>query len=1077
MTRPEQWLAVAGEVLGLSVDELAGRYAAGSFLALGGSSLGAIELLSLGQRRLAATVDAARLLGPEPLARVLLDAVPHRETSPAPDTRPDRELLPGQRPMLAAHLAGADRPYHLMFTLECGRRLDPDRVARALAELVAGNSSLRTMFVADGPNQARRVLPPTVRPRLVHQHLSGPDPVHAVHQLYGPASAELLRPFERPPVVFVLSRAGDGDLLTMVVHHVLVDGWSIGVLWRQFVTLYEGGAASFTQQPDQIAAQDGQEAATGRVAARVEGAPTVVVLPTDRRRPAQFDGLGARLVFELDAESARAVEALAARCQVTVTTVVLAAWALVIARRTGQDDLLIGMPASGRFGADMMDIVGLCTRVVPVRCRIDDGIGVEEHVRGVGNAVAAAVADAGVPFEQLVSALGGDVDPARNPLTQLGFAAHHELVPDTIGSWRLHEGHCGGAVFDAILYLQRWSRRPRLALEYATSALSAGEAGELADSLAATLAELDSGAELATVRTMSAAQRARVERLGTGATVDHSGDVWQAFERHALCTPETPAVSDTQAGITLTYGQLRLLALDHAARLAAAGVTAGDRVLLELPRSAAEAVAVLAVLRLGAGYVAMDPQATEQWRDHVLATARPAARIGPADIRFDRPTKEPELADAPRHIAYVAYTSGSTGLPKGVAVPHRAVLRLAADPDVLAAAPHMRMLRLAPLAFDASTLELLVTLTRGATVEVYPPGDADPAALAEFLRRTGVTHAWLTSGLFQIVAEHRPDAFRGLRQLLTGGGVVSARHVRRVLEHCAGLRITNGYGPTENTVFTTTCHVDGAHQVGDDLPIGTPLAGTGVAVLDRHGRLAPPGGVGELWTTGAGLAEGYLGEPDRTAAVFTEPIALGERAYRTGDLVRWDADGALRFLGRADRQVKIAGHRVELADVERRIAGRPGVLDALVFLAEGGRLCAAVRTTADLAAIRAEAEAELPAYARPRRWIVVTEFPLTGNGKVDTRALAAVEPSPLPAPVAPTPDLEGVVTQAWVTVLGTDDFDDDEPFFEVGGDSLRLAQVRNLLRERLPGHPVALVDLYRFPTVRSLARHLAGAAG
>jgi acyl-coenzyme A synthetase/AMP-(fatty) acid ligase/aryl carrier-like protein len=335
----------------------------------------------------------------------------------------------------------------------------------------------------------------------------------------------------------------------------------------------------------------------------------------------------------------------------------------------------------------------------------------------------------------------------------------------------------------------------------------------------------------------------------------------------------------------------------------------------------------------------------------------------------------------------------------------------------------------------------------------------------------------MTTGLFHIIAEHRPDAFRGVRQVLTGGSVTSPRLVQRVLEHCAGLRVTHAYGPTENTVFTTVHHFDGPHQVGHHLPIGTAIAGSGLAVLDHRGGLVPPGGVGELYNTGVGLADGYLGDPSRTAAAFVEDNVLGERAYRTGDLARWDGDGLLRFHGRVDRQVKIAGHRVEMVDVERRIAGQPGVLHALVFLSDDDRLCVAVRTDgADLAAIRAGAEAQLPAYARPQRWIETADFPVTRNGKIDTQALTTV--STVSVAVAPeaAPDMEEIVTQAWISVLGTDDFDSDEPFFEVGGDSLRLAQVRILLRERLSGRDVSMVDLYRYPTVQTLAQHLAGAS-
>ncbi|MGH3621693.1 MAG: AMP-binding protein [Sciscionella sp.] len=1093
MSRHEDWFWLAGEVLGAPRAEVAAGAGNRSFVALGGTSLNAIELTSLGQRRLSMSVDGARLLGPEPLGDVLRDAVPYRETAPVATREPERGLLPGQRAMLAAHLAGADRPYHLMFTLETGEPLDPERTELVLQELVARNESLRTMFVADGSSQARRVLPAGDRPRILHQHVPATGAVRTVHELYGPESAVMLRPFERPPVVFVLSLSDAGSLLTLLIHHVLADGWSIGLLWRQFAELYQScpeQTVASGQSPDRVVARHAEleasgalDAAVARVTARITGAPTVVSLPTEQPRPAEFDGHGARLVFELPEAAASAAEDLSARCRVTITTVLMAAWALTVARRTGQDDLLLGLPASGRFGTELAVVVGLCTRVVPVRCRIDDTAPAESYVREVGASIARAVGDAEVPLDRLVGALGEDRDPARNPVVQIGFAAHHELIPETFcGSWRLHEGHCAGSAFDAILYLQRWSARPRLALEYATSTLSALDAGELIDSFEAGLAELaaHAGAELGRARTISARQRARLHRLGAGAEVDSGGDLWQAFERNVRAAPEAVAVSDTHAGVTLTYRQLHGFALEQARRLAESGVGTGDRVLLDLPRSASEAVAVLAVLRLGASYVAMDPAATREWRDHVAATAVPSARIGPGtavDLTAPIPAAD-ALPETPGRIAYLAFTSGSTGLPKGVIVPHRGVLRLAADPGLFVPDRRTRMLRLAPLAFDASTLELLVPLVRGDAIEVYPPGEPTPDALAGFLEKAPVTHAWLTSGLFQIVADYRPDAFRSLRQLFTGGGVVSPRHVRRVLDHCPALRVTNGYGPTENTTFTTTHTVDGAHQVGHDLPIGRPVAGTGVVVLDARGGLVPPGGLGGLHTTGAGLADGYLDDPEHTRAVFADRPAAGGRVYRTGDLARWDTEGALRFHGRDDRQVKIAGHRVELSDVERRIGGQAGVLDALVFLAGGNRLCVAIRTAehASVAAIRQAAEAQLPAYARPQRWLAVTEFPLTRNGKVDMHALAAA--LPVAEAAVPAGDdvgaLERLVSDAWATVLGNDDFDHDEGFFDIGGDSLRLAQVRNLLREGLAGRQVPLVDLYRFPTVESLARHLAG---
>ncbi|SCL25793.1 amino acid adenylation domain-containing protein [Micromonospora pallida] len=544
----------------------------------------------------------------------------------------------------------------------------------------------------------------------------------------------------------------------------------------------------------------------------------------------------------------------------------------------------------------------------------------------------------------------------------------------------------------------------------------------------------------------------------------------------------------------LTYGELHRRVDRFARRLQRAGTVPGAVVGVHLPRSAAAVVGLLAVLRCGAAYVALDERYPPQRRaailrdaavDLVLTTSSGMSDLPTGcrgltveDVVDEGPVASPDHHAGPDHLAYLAYTSGSTGRPKGVCVPHQAVLRLVVENGFLPVRPDDVFVQYAPLAFDASTLEVWAPLLNGACLVIPPPGDLAPEELCAYVAAQRATVLWLTAGLFHRVVEVGLEGLRGLRHLLAGGDVLSVPHVNRAVAALPDTVVINGYGPTENTTFST-CHRMDSVVTGSTVPIGRPIRGTTAYVLDDRLDPVDDGQVGELYVGGTGLAHGYLGDPALTATRFVaDPFAAtpGSRMYRTGDLVR-RTGGQVEFVGRRDQQVKIRGFRVEPAEVEAVAADVPGVTSAAVVVQDdmsgGRRLAAFVTGTVSVPELRRRLTAVLPSFAVPARLTMVDALPLTANGKVDRTALANWPSHGRPEVSAdhraPATELELTITRMWEDLMGLDAVGADDDFFELGGHSLLGVQILAELRQA-HGVEVSPLAFYLDPTPAGLAR-------
>ncbi|MEV6162548.1 amino acid adenylation domain-containing protein [Streptomyces sp. NPDC052052] len=1065
----------------------------------------------------------------------------HDETasSAAPDGA-GSEVTRAQEGMLAVEetLSGRPSPFHVLSSAEITGPLDHDRLTAVLGGLVRRHPTLRTVFFRDertGRLGSRVVR--GARPRILSQELPaqepGADAIEPVDRLLAPLAPKLLRPFAEPPIVFVVTAVGpDRSVLSLLGHHTLLDGWTLGLLWNQIASGYAVGGPSVRggtedgEAPgmevfvaeERAARGPGHRRAVEARAALLAQWPAVTEIAGDLRRPPRRTFAGARLPFTLGEAAREGCTRLVGDLGVSRNVVLLAAWALAVARRAGTNRLIMGVPTLGRTSEEAMEVVGGATGLDAVACEIPDDVSVEEYVAQTARASREILEYSNVPFEEIVAELGAGGDLSRNPLVQFAFGAHNSVVPTELTAdglrFEIRVGYTGGTMYDAMLHVMRWGDTPRLELEYATDVLTAGEAAGLAAGFEQALADMAAtpGAPLATLTTVTGPQGRLLDRWESGGTGDHDAGPWQLVEEIARRRPHTVAVRDRDGGRTLTYRQLVAAATAQSALLTEAGVAVGDRVALAVPRSAEEVVAVLAVLRTGAAYVGVDVESPVARLDAMLTRVDARVVLGTPDrlaalgacardrltlpvvdvLALPVPTVVPAAAPAdPDRTAYVAFTSGTTGTPKGAMIPCRGVVRVGLDTGLVLPEAQKRFLRLAPLAFDASTLEIFSPLLSGGTVEVYPGAHVTPDELATFLKRHEVTGMFLTSGLFRLVADYRPDGFGGLVQIITGGDTTSPDHVAAVLAACPGLRVTNAYGPTECTTIILAHHMDDSAAMGEGaLPIGRPLRGADVRVIGPGGAPVPPGGTGELIAFGDGVSSGYAGMPEETAAAFGTD---GRRFYRTGDLVRWNAEGNLCFLGRRDRQVKIRGFRVETESIVAALRALPTVRDATVVVTGGTgdkQLVAGVvpeGTPPHPADLRASMARSLPSYALPHLWAVVDELPLLKHGKLDVAALTASavpagrtepavpaqESAPDPAS-APSPGVlgsapyEDTVAGVWQEVLGHGDFGRDDWFLDVGGDSLSLVRVHAVLGAALPEQHLTVEDLYACPTINDL---------
>ncbi|WP_122859564.1 non-ribosomal peptide synthetase, partial [Pseudomonas viridiflava] len=1091
------------------------------FFELGGHSLLAMRMVSQVRQRLSLELALGDLFADSALAAVArcLGSTGRSELPAIQATRHDEPVplsFAQQRLWFLAQMEDANSAYNIPLGLQLNGHLDTRALKRALERIVVRHDSLRSRFIQQEGEARVQAAPVSVVPDLLWQDLRGQDE----QALQCVVREEAAQPFDLlddlPIRGRLLCLAEDRHVLLLTLHHIVADGWSLGVFTRELTTLYRAFSQGLDDPLPPLALQyadytlwqrdwlDGERMShqSDYWHQALSGAPALLTLPTDRPRPARQDYSGASVAVRLDP---RLCDDLKTFCQLHAVTpfmLFMGAWAVLLARLSGQSEVVIGMPVANRRRSEVEELIGLFVNTLAVRIDTSGEPDVSTLLARIKSQVIQAQEHQDLPFEQVVERLRPPRSLAHSPLFQASLA------------W---DGSQGLGLQLGDLHLQPLSEQPTFAkfdltlsmgetdegfggvVDYATALFDESTVVRYVGYLEQLLWTMVGNAHAVPARAglLGPQERRRLLVEFNASEQDFQLDqpLQALFEAQVARTPD--AVALESAGVCLSYRQLNEAANRLAHHLIGQGVQTESRVAVCLQRGPQLVVGLLAVLKAGGAYVPLDPGYPMDRLAYMLGDSEAVALLvdGTTQARFaDRPlpqvnldsctwnTQSPESPVvqglAAGHLAYVIYTSGSTGAPKGVMVEHRGLCNLVQwSSQLCPPVPNGALLHKTPVSFDASVWELFWPLCAGMRlVLARPDGQRDPAYLVQEIQDRQVSVVQFVPALLQQFVDLDESArCVSLTDIVCGGGELTAAMAAQVRLRLPQVRLHNVYGPTEATVDCSVWTLEPHDPVPESaLPIGRAISNTRLYVLDDYDQPVPQGVVGQLHIGGDGVTRGYLNLPDMQAERFIDsPFVPGDRLYRSGDLVRQRADGQLEFLGRNDFQVKLHGLRIELGEIEARLSAHPAMREVAVLL-HGERLvawfsCREGHSAPGIEALRAHVLAQLPDYMVPTAYVALSALPLSLNGKLDRAALPEPDASAVLSRryEAPLCETEALLAELWAELLNVARVGRQDHFFELGGHS--LLAVTLIARMRKLGMSADIRVLFAQPTLAALA--------